>query len=342
MLRRTLSLLFALVIAAPIAVPHAGTSAHASGLLPMLFRCSNILEPIAAAGDAVPFVRRFLDRQLSKGWFERFDFSLYQKFRKDYRAMDPLPLEQWGLPESSLAYLETLLERAGGFRLTLADSILDDPTRARRLQLLFQQVDLAQPLTRYELERLVESAYLLDGGLDLVIRGLRKPSTQTLRKVVRQHVRKEIATAGVLAHYRSSGNLAKRETLGQTMLRLYEHPLVSAAMYIPTWTLLSSYMPGFLPKVQWVRISPADLKKFIEVGIDAHLPHAEPALRRALLFQTSYNYAQTFVAVWAGLFTLGYAAIELFELDTEQAEKLVLHSAVPALTELRTRVEVIR
>lgn len=339
MLRRAFHRSLALTLAFALTAPVGAPNAHAAGLFPLIFRCANILEPVAAAGDAVPFVRRFLDRQLSKGWLERFDFKLYEQFRRDYRAMDPLPLEQWGLPESSLAYVETLIERAGGFNLKLADSVLDDPNRARRLQLLVQQVDLSEPLTRYELEQLVESAYLVDGRLDFILRDLRKPDTRTLRKVVKEHVRKEIATAGVLKHYRSMGYLAKRETLGQTLLRLYEHPLVSAAMYIPTWTLVSSYMPGFLPKVQWVRVSPEDLKKFLEVGIDAHLPNAEPALRKALQFQASYNFAQTFVAVWAGLFTLGYAAMDLFDLDEDETVKLILRSAAPAFEELRTRVE---
>jgi hypothetical protein len=316
--RRVRGTIYSKVLLGAFALTGLVPAAWAFHPMHLLKQCTSLLSPVADLVDGLPLTRKILDRRLSKDWIERFDPEAYRTLKDRYLKMEPLELEGWGFPESSLAYLSALIERSTGMELTLADLLLDDPTHARRLQLLCRKIDFSKNLTSYRLEQVLERAYLLSGKIDLSGPDLLHMGSERVREIMKEHVWKEMAKVGAVDLYRRY-DLLKKPGLVAKLTELYRSPYIKALLTIPTWSRLPGrFQGGLLPTIQFVRFKPEILEAMLRDGIDAHLPELEASLRRRLVAQWSYTFVQHVVSIWAGTFTFAYALGELTGMSDQQ------------------------
>ncbi len=299
--------------------------------------CAQIIYPVAVTIDAIPYARKFLNKVLTKNWLDQFDVALYEKLKAEYLKSETITLESWGFPEASLAYLEAIIERSSGMKLTLADSILDDPTRARKLQLLLSRFDLQKPITPHKIELLVEDAFLMTNRLDVTFKDLLTLRSKKVRSILHEHARKEIAKVGFLKLYEDLGFL-KKENFWEKSKRILSDPRVETLLFIPSWTSIATTgYPGLLPSVNWIRISNSDLLRMMKDGIDAVLPSLEPELRRALAVQKTYDAAQSILGFWGGLLLIAYGTGELNGMNNEELIKFLRDFFITDDGEIQTR-----
>ncbi len=166
--------------------------------------CYTILTEVGDGLDAVPFTRRIIDKIAAKNWRDHFNLERYHEAKEKYLEAfksDDLQLEKWGLPETRLAYISALIERATDMPVSLADSFIDDPIHARALQLLCKGTDLGKPLTAWQVENFMNRAFLLTGKLDITKALFEPANVKKLHEMMKENLWKDSAVHGVIDLY---------------------------------------------------------------------------------------------------------------------------------------------
>jgi hypothetical protein len=346
-----------------------------------LSACYTIFNDVYEAVDAIPFTGKLMDAHFSKRWRKNFDLQVYHREHEKFMKMEKMGLEEWGFPETELAYLTALIEKSTanskmpGLKFTITDALLDDPRHARELQLLTKDLDFSKNLSRFQLEGAVQRAFILTGKLDLKFGDLLKMDPDRMRELMRLHLWKELAKEGVADVYAKMGLLVYTRSELNTMRaeaarailagrkpahlaeeidamlvestvtkwkRWQKDPKVQALLLLPTWnpaTVASKLRPGVMPKVQWVRFPPEFLKKCIEIGVDNCIGMRIAGTTRFLVTQRIYDYLTAITAVWAGVFTFGYAIGQLNDHSTEDIQDWMIRQATGPTREAQAEFE---
>jgi hypothetical protein len=117
---------------------------------------------------------------------------------------------------------------------------------------------------------------------------------------------------------------------------------VKGALLLPTWNpsiIATKLRPGVIPEVQWVRFTPEELEKCLEIGAENCVKLMQGRMARQLVTQRSYDFVRHVVAIWAGVFTFGYALGELYDMKPEDVQDWIAKQGKRAVESLRAEYE---
>lgn len=220
---------------------------------------------------------------------ERFDFSIYDESHARFVA-NPGSLPEYGLLEENLAFWEAELGRLG-VGVGIGDLLRngDARTRYQVLSAFAKSGDLEKGLVERRTRALLEELFVLrKTRIGPRFWELFAPSARgRIRAAFRSRMEYEFVSQSLTARLTDLGVMDSGSR--KKLVALVRSPAFQTALSLASHIQVASGYLGFLPRIEFFRVSPELMEKVAVDGFEKHWAEIEATLLPAYRKQTYYD-----------------------------------------------------